>query len=159
MVDPEMPHLGEAHQIYRARLRDRIQMLETQSAEMSRQIDRLITSRHRAEAELTSLEVTLKAVEALSPILSGHADEIPPEPTNFERMAKAMQDQTEPWTIADIEKITGINRSSVSAILYRTHPGDFARLEQEGSRANLWWLKSALEAKMQAESSDSQIPF
>jgi hypothetical protein len=66
-----------------------------------------------------------------------------------------------PWTLAEIEEGTGISRSSLAAVIYRTHSGEFCSIDMPGSsRAKGWVLKeSAIGQEIRESANDDDIPF
>ena len=68
-----------------------------------------------------------------------------PMPTHYEQIAAFLTD-SDPATLVEIELETGISRSSIAAVVYRTHREMFESAKTKG-RYRRWKLKEDGKAK------------
>lgn len=115
--------------------RDRMGQLEAEYRDAIARLKAAQAAKARAEEAAHEL-VNLLGAELLED------DEPAPAKTNFDRIVDFFAGRdNRPQTIAEIEAGTGIPRSSISAVLYRTHPERFTQYEHPGKQANTWRLK------------------
>ncbi len=80
--------------------------------------------------------------------------------THFERVREYFESiDNRPQTIAELEKGTGIPRSSLSAVLYRTHREAFHVREHIGKKPNSWQLKRTHGKEEGNEGQNAEAPF
>ena len=80
--------------------------------------------------------------------------------THFQKIKQVFIDgDNEYCTIADLELVTGIPRSSVSAVLYRTHAKHFVASQATRGKAKLWRLLTEEDVAEVAKHSEDDIPF
>lgn len=148
----------------RNELRERLKDVERARADMERTRADLEKERQRIQTELANFEELLDRLNASAesimriPLDGGPVGAA--KETQFDRIAAFMMEQRKPQTIAEIAEGTGISRSSVSAVLYRTHWGHFVRNELGGSKPNTWLLKVALTGNRGSDPEEgAEIPF
>lgn len=115
--------------------------LEVRQREVQRELDEL----NEKALELQKLEDQGRELdERICGLLNesdGEESDRAAPKANFERIVDFfLEKKNQAQTIAEIETGTGIPRSSVSAVLYRTHSDRFRRHEQPGKQANTWRL-------------------
>jgi hypothetical protein len=135
-------------------LENDIAVLETEKERIEAVIDGIVN----AKQEMGLLGVVPN-------VLSGDEPPSGPQRTNYERIVEFLVAQgNRPQTIGQIEQGTGIPRSSVSAVVYRTHSGKFYVREHSGKQANTWQLREDVLADQAyqeepAPSNGEDIPF
>jgi chromosome segregation ATPase len=137
-----------------------IDLLNKEKQELLRKFDSADDMRKRLEAIASDLNQTLES-------LGESAEESTPQKTNYVRIEDFFLLQNNvAATIAQIEEGTQIGRSSISAVLYRTHANKFIVNERSGNQANTWRLSGYEFANTESSASDDDthnsggnIPF
>lgn len=115
--------------------RSRLAELESELRDVLDRLERANEVRHRAEQ--TAAELAAVLGEELK-----QEQGAAPAKTNFERIVEHFLNlRNRPLTIPEIETGTGIPRSSVAAVVYRTHPERFKQYPQPGNKPNTWRLR------------------
>jgi hypothetical protein len=154
----------------RADIRDRLQRaieaLEHELHQIDAEAADIQAKREQAEAGLQKTREVLEMMSSLPPnVLSlldddGTQEKVSDEQakTHYQRIAGFFSlTNNAPATIAAIEEETGISRSSISAVLYRTHTNDFASFVGPG-RAKMWRLRTEDEKRGNG-GFEEDIPF
>jgi hypothetical protein len=139
---------------------------------LDRKIAKLEAQRNEIDKSLDQFKAFRDALDKMPSELLGcvEGEEEPPGPqlqkTHYERIAGFLLDVTETKTVAEIEEGTRIPRTSISAVLYRTHKDRFIPLpDPEGSRMVRWALRDSqlgrmiLEPLPGREGQEDDIPF
>jgi hypothetical protein len=79
--------------------------------------------------------------------------------THFQRVKAFLESEHEPQTIVEIEAGTGIPRTSITAVLYRTHKDEFVHHEIPSKRGKAWRLKDEPFCPPPASADEKDIPF
>jgi hypothetical protein len=125
---------------------------------------RAVAVRDEAEKQVDALGEIVAGLKAALAAMEGcpRSGSGADQKTNYERIVDFLASvENRPQTIPQLETGTGIARSSISAVLYRTHADKFAATEQPGKAANLWHLKGlrfGVEPEL-AASNGEDIPF
>lgn len=137
-----------------------IEMCEARLRVIGNDIAVLETEKERIETVIKAIQNAKQEMGLLGVVPNvlpeDEGPESGPQKTNFERIAAYLRRQgNRPHTIAQIELATGITRSSVSAVLYRTHSNQFYVREHSGKQANTWQLR---EEAAREEVYDEPVP-
>lgn len=129
--------------------KQRLNMLRRQHEDIGQEIEKV-------ESEIGSLVRVIDAVAGLPEgILAEQGDAIQSsDKTHFEQIHECLAFSNAPMTVAEIESATGIHRSSVSAVLYRTHSHYFDSYDTDG-KAKAWSLRRPASTFHQEE----DLPF
>jgi hypothetical protein len=137
--------------------------------ELERQADILANEIQETDAKLKQIISYCKMLQAMSEDVMemvhnrlGYAEEPPEEPkvTHFARIKIFLYSQeNKPQTLAQLEAGTGIPKSSISAVLYRTHSEYFGSTEQPG-QSKAWYVlpRFALDDIEAGQLSDASQP-
>jgi septal ring factor EnvC (AmiA/AmiB activator) len=80
--------------------------------------------------------------------------------THFERVREYFESiDNRPQSMAELEAGTGIPRSSLSAVVYRTHREEFHMRAHIGKKPNTWQLKQAHGMEEGNEGLAVEVPF
>jgi hypothetical protein len=154
MSEPETRTPRELHDQYSAFLQRKLAEAELHLAEIERDRD---ATRGMVKS-LTAAIAALGPLPTVVPDIADGGDEFGQGEgspgTHYDRIRKFLGGQHDPCTIAEIEAGTGISRSSVSAVLYRTHTEAFQRCERGGNLPNTWSLVPPPPV-----ANDFEIPF
>jgi hypothetical protein len=143
-----------------------VAMLKAKLRDAEQRLQSLDHERADLERTIRQLSDAVEAASAIPPAVLGVSEEeeaaagdSEPQATNFERITQYLMRQTAPKTIAEIEQATGVRRSSVSAVVYRTHPNYFTRWQGEGMKPNTWSLKPTFRAEGDSGLVEDEPPF
>jgi len=126
--------------------------------------------KNQLQAKLADMEQIVKSlvgllehIESMPPgalsflVRAANAEEETEQKTHFEKIRDFIASgNNESRTIPEIEQVTKIGRSSISAVLYRTHPQYFVKDESVNSKLSLWRLTTKEE---RGNLPDEDIPF
>ena len=147
------------------------EVLDRQIAKLERQIAKLERQRENIDDALEQLKKSRAALEKIPAELlvtdeeeddDEGVDGLQPQKTHYDRIADFLRDVNDPQSIADIEFGTEIPRTSISAVLYRTHKDFFEpRSDPENNRLVRWVLiESKLYKKLHPVlNQEEEIPF